>query len=384
MKQLPIPPLHPGCRCIISAVTRLENLEEIERPAKEWDEKQGKYVYKNVPGSVSYSDWFERQSGDFQKEVLGGTKYALYKEGKVKFEQFSDIKSNKILTVNDLKTKYKLSAKDLNDAKLKHLQEKQKVEEKKEREKVIRQAEEMKKQLEKEIKKLEEEKKSLKDHYLYNKPIRGHYSKNDEMSYPEQYNTLAKDLFNKEYFKLSKEQTDEIINLHNGLLQFTRTSVDLRKAQKGKNDDPNEIKKANLIEKWLDLAPRMPTGDLWRGMRGKRGDFENLKKGDTYQLSAFSSTSTDKKIAMNSSKLFLNHKQYGKGVLLHIIGGTPAGSSVKFLSEYYSEKEVIISKRNVLEILSKREIKLGLNKEPILFVQAQLKKITPLDSIIIK
>lgn len=156
MKTLPIPPMHPGCRCIVSAVTYLENLEEIERPAKVWDPEQKKYIYKNVPGSTQYNDWFAKQPESFQRSVLGDTKFALYKDGKVTFNQFTDLRSNEILTLDQLKTRYKISAKEVNDAKLKYLQEKQKINKTKERALAIKQATEMKESLKNEIKKLEE------------------------------------------------------------------------------------------------------------------------------------------------------------------------------------------------------------------------------------
>jgi hypothetical protein len=43
-----------------------------------------------VPAKTEYRDWFERQPMHFQREVLGPTKYALYREGGVTLDRFVD------------------------------------------------------------------------------------------------------------------------------------------------------------------------------------------------------------------------------------------------------------------------------------------------------
>lgn len=59
----PLLPMHYNCRCILVPV-----------------ELEGDYE--------SYSAWFEEQSEDVQKEVLGKTRYKLYKENGIKITEF--------------------------------------------------------------------------------------------------------------------------------------------------------------------------------------------------------------------------------------------------------------------------------------------------------
>lgn len=114
------PPAHWLCRCIFMALTKYD-LEGIERPYKEIVGKRvtrtGKIKYETKYGkteaSEKYRDWFERQNELFKKEVLHPTRYAAYKKGELNFEKFSDIKSGRILTINQLSEKYDINFKEL-------------------------------------------------------------------------------------------------------------------------------------------------------------------------------------------------------------------------------------------------------------------------------
>ena len=52
------------------------------------DEREGKIGQINA--NITYSEWFKNQSASFQKEVLGSTKYDLYKNGNYSLSKFVD------------------------------------------------------------------------------------------------------------------------------------------------------------------------------------------------------------------------------------------------------------------------------------------------------
>jgi hypothetical protein len=41
-----------------------------------------------VPGDITYRDWFQLQDEAFQRKVLGPTRFTLWKAGQVKLGQF--------------------------------------------------------------------------------------------------------------------------------------------------------------------------------------------------------------------------------------------------------------------------------------------------------
>lgn len=114
------PPAHFLCRCILMSLTKYD-LEGIERPYKKIISKRvtrtGKIKYEikygKTEASEKYRDWFKRQNELFKKEVLRPTRYAAYKKGELNFENFSDIKSGRILTINQLSEKYDIDFKEL-------------------------------------------------------------------------------------------------------------------------------------------------------------------------------------------------------------------------------------------------------------------------------
>lgn len=56
-----------------------------------------------VPASMTYPEWFEKQSASVQREVLGKTRYKWYKEGKFKLTDFVD--NGETLTIEQLMKK---------------------------------------------------------------------------------------------------------------------------------------------------------------------------------------------------------------------------------------------------------------------------------------
>jgi len=84
----PRPPIHWGCRSTIIPVVKKEfsisNKIKSERPSV------GDEGVETVPGQSTYNSWLKKQSKEFQDEVLGETKGALYREGGLSVGSFVD------------------------------------------------------------------------------------------------------------------------------------------------------------------------------------------------------------------------------------------------------------------------------------------------------
>lgn len=101
-----VPPIHPCDRCVIIPVTIFED-DLTERPFKTKDE-QGNLKYGSVGSKTAYDKWFERQPEYWKQDYLGPTKYAMYKTGDLKFKDFANIRTNQILTIDQLTKKFDL------------------------------------------------------------------------------------------------------------------------------------------------------------------------------------------------------------------------------------------------------------------------------------
>jgi len=99
-----VPPIHPCDRCVITPVTIFED-DITERPFKTKDE-QGNLKYGKTTSKTSYDKWFEKQPEYWKQDYLGSTRYAAYKAGDLKFNQYANIKNNSILTIDQLRKKY--------------------------------------------------------------------------------------------------------------------------------------------------------------------------------------------------------------------------------------------------------------------------------------
>jgi len=89
IKEAPQIPAHRGCRCVLLPYFNIEG-----------DTKVSKKGY--VSSKVTYEDWLKEQDEKTQKEILGVTKYKLFKEG-TKIEQFVD--NGQTLTLKQLAEK---------------------------------------------------------------------------------------------------------------------------------------------------------------------------------------------------------------------------------------------------------------------------------------
>lgn len=57
-----------------------------------------------IPASTTYGDFLKRQNKEFQDDVLGPTRAQIFRDGKVKIDQFSDF--GRVLTIKELEAKY--------------------------------------------------------------------------------------------------------------------------------------------------------------------------------------------------------------------------------------------------------------------------------------
>lgn len=74
----------------------------IQQVRKDWAEK----AVGQVPGKTGYDTWLRSQSAGFQDEVLGPSRGALYREGGMTVDQFTDASGHKY-TLEQLQAKYR-------------------------------------------------------------------------------------------------------------------------------------------------------------------------------------------------------------------------------------------------------------------------------------
>jgi SPP1 gp7 family putative phage head morphogenesis protein len=92
LDDIPILPVHLNCRCVlIPIISGYSDVQyEGERAAMDGPEK----------GNVTYEEWFDKQADERQLDILGSTRYGMYKNGD-KIKDF--VSGNKILTLDELK-----------------------------------------------------------------------------------------------------------------------------------------------------------------------------------------------------------------------------------------------------------------------------------------
>lgn len=89
------PPAHFRCRCTLIPLVTLPGIEA------------GTPTRASAEGPVQvkdYATWFKRQPAAFQQDVLGPSRYALYKRGKLPLGAFAD--QGEVLSLDELKTRH--------------------------------------------------------------------------------------------------------------------------------------------------------------------------------------------------------------------------------------------------------------------------------------
>jgi hypothetical protein len=92
LNNVPMLPIHTNCRCVIIPIIRgySDVQYEGERAAIDGTEN----------GNVTYEEWFDKQSDERKLDILGRTRYDMYKNGD-KIKDF--VSGNKVLTLDELK-----------------------------------------------------------------------------------------------------------------------------------------------------------------------------------------------------------------------------------------------------------------------------------------
>jgi SPP1 gp7 family putative phage head morphogenesis protein len=101
------PPAHPNCRSTTVAVTK--SWRELGFDMDELPPGTRASMDGQVPGNLTYYDWLRRQSEDVQKDVLGPTRLALWKEQGIKPERFVNDKG-RLLTLDQLRKQAKVNS----------------------------------------------------------------------------------------------------------------------------------------------------------------------------------------------------------------------------------------------------------------------------------
>lgn len=95
---VPVVNTHPNCRCIITPV--IKNAKDLFLPPGSRAAFNGQ-----VPDTETYLTWFPKQAPAFQRSVLGPTRYALWKAGKLQLRDFAT--ASGVLPVADALAKAK-------------------------------------------------------------------------------------------------------------------------------------------------------------------------------------------------------------------------------------------------------------------------------------
>lgn len=84
--EAPVPVIdtHPNCRCALTPVLRAARELGIPETPTTRAAFNGE-----APGAITYPEWFAQQRQEFQKSVLGPTRFKLWSQGKVAFRQFA-------------------------------------------------------------------------------------------------------------------------------------------------------------------------------------------------------------------------------------------------------------------------------------------------------
>lgn len=82
--KIPVASTHPNCRCVLVPVVK--SAKDLGLPSTPATRAT---FNGQVPASVTYKDWFARQTTDFQRDVLGPTRLGLYQSGQLQLKDFA-------------------------------------------------------------------------------------------------------------------------------------------------------------------------------------------------------------------------------------------------------------------------------------------------------
>ena len=100
----PIDDTHPNCRCLRSPVVK--SWRELGVNIKDAPIGFRATMGGAIPARITFQDWFQKQSSEVKKEILGKTRYELYQSGELELKDLST--NSRILTIKQLKKRYKI------------------------------------------------------------------------------------------------------------------------------------------------------------------------------------------------------------------------------------------------------------------------------------
>lgn len=96
LREVQLPPAHVNCRCTVIPILR--NARELGLLQANPTTRAS--FSGQVPATLTYQDWFEQQDQSFQRDVLGPTRFRLYRAGQYSLRQF--VTPSGIKPVSDL------------------------------------------------------------------------------------------------------------------------------------------------------------------------------------------------------------------------------------------------------------------------------------------
>lgn len=99
-EQHPSPPMHYNCRCVLAPITK--GWKELGIDKEDAPETVRSSLNGNVPEGMDYKEWLAKQSEKVQKEILGTTRYKMYKNG-MQIERM--VRNNRILSIEEIRQK---------------------------------------------------------------------------------------------------------------------------------------------------------------------------------------------------------------------------------------------------------------------------------------
>lgn len=95
VSEKPYLPRHPRCRCCYAPLVKGYQKLKIDKPFATRRSRAGEVAY-----NMSYRQWFSRQEAAVQKDILGASRYKLFKQDKIAITKFVD--RGKMITLNKL------------------------------------------------------------------------------------------------------------------------------------------------------------------------------------------------------------------------------------------------------------------------------------------
>jgi len=96
-------PLHFNCRSIILPITK--TFRELGLDIDEIPSGTRSSIDGRVSNDTTFEQWFEGKSATFQESYLGKSRYQLFKDGKITFNDLVN-QNGRTLSVSELKQKY--------------------------------------------------------------------------------------------------------------------------------------------------------------------------------------------------------------------------------------------------------------------------------------